>query len=89
MISKVLAKRLFKVLTLIISDCQHAFIDGRHITDAILIANEVIDDMINNKREGILCKLDIEKVFHHFYWDFFDYIFNRMGFAQKWRRWIR
>lgn len=45
--------------------------------------------MINNKRDGILCKFDMEKAFEHVCWDFLNYVLNRMGFGRKWRRWIR
>lgn len=37
------------------------FIKGRHIKDAVLIANEAIDFKIWLKKPGIVCKLDSEK----------------------------
>lgn len=52
LISKVLANCLSKVLNMVIRDCQHAFVGRRQITDAVLIVNEVVDDMINNKEKG-------------------------------------
>ena len=39
--------------------------EGRQILDAILIANEVIDLMLKSNRSGVLCKLDIEKMYDH------------------------
>lgn len=42
-LSKVLVRRFSKSLKFIIGDYQHAFIEGRQITDAIMIANEVVD----------------------------------------------
>lgn len=59
LISKVLAKRLSKVLNQIIGGCQHTFVFGRQILDAILISNEIVDDIHRNKGSGVLCKLDM------------------------------
>jgi len=89
LLSKVLAKRLSKVLDEIISECQHAFVYGGKISDAILIANETVDEAIRHNKKGVLCKLDMEKAFDPVNWDFIDYMFQKMGFGQKWRSWIR
>lgn len=70
LISEVLANRLSKVLHLIIDDCRHVFIKGRQITNAFMIANEIVDELLGNKREGVLCKLDVEKAFDHVNWNF-------------------
>ena len=57
--------------------------------DASLIANEVIDSMIKKKEKGILCKLDIEKAYDHINWNFLFRVLQKMGFGDKWVRWIR
>ena len=44
---------------------HNAFIEGRQILDASLIANEVIDSMVKKKERGVLCMLDIEKAYDH------------------------
>lgn len=61
MIAKVLARRMAKLLGQVIGRCQHAFVEGRQILDAVMVVMERIDDMISNKRDGVLCKLDMEK----------------------------
>ena len=61
-ISKVLATRLKKVLS-IINDTQMAFVEERQILDAILIALEAIDEWSSKGRKGVLLKLDLEKAY--------------------------
>ena len=62
---KVLANRIKRVMRLIISQSQNAFVEGRQILDATLIANEAVDSILRRKEKGILWKLDIEKAYDH------------------------
>lgn len=39
--------------------------EGRQILDAVMVANEFVDDLVSRKREGILFKLDMEKAYDH------------------------
>jgi len=87
-LAKVLATRLRGVVDKVVSPSQHAFVQGRHITDASLIANECIDHCLRTNHLGILCKLDIEKAYDHVSWEFVMVILEKMGFPSKWRSWI-
>ena len=58
-LAKVLANRLKKV----VSKAQGAFVEGRQILDAVLIANKAIDSVMKNNENGIMFKLDIEKAY--------------------------
>ena len=60
-ITKVLANRLKRVMHKLINRALSAFVEGRQIMDASLLANEAIDMMLKRKEKGVLCKLDIEK----------------------------
>lgn len=83
---KVLANRLSGVLGIVIRENQHVFVEGRQIMDAVLVANAVVDDLINSKRDVILCKLDMEKAYDHASWDFVNYILSRLEFGERWRK---
>ena len=67
----------------IVSQPQNAFMEGRQILDASLIVNEAIDSMQKSGGGGILCKLDIEKVYDHVNWSFLIWLLERMGFGAK------
>ncbi|WMV42285.1 hypothetical protein MTR67_035670 [Solanum verrucosum] len=87
-ISKVLTERLKKVVYNLVDVQQMAFIKGRQIMDAILIANECVEERKNSKVPGILCKLDIEKAYDHLHWGFLWKSLENMGFGGKWLKWI-
>ncbi|KAJ9682618.1 hypothetical protein PVL29_018523 [Vitis rotundifolia] len=92
-LAKVLANRLKKVVGKVVgkvvSKAQAAFVEGRQILDAVLIANEAIDSTLKNNERGILCKLDIEKAYDKVDWTFILTVMQKMGFGEKWIRWIR
>ena len=72
-----------------VSSSQNAFVEGRQILDATLVANEVIDSVLKRKESGVLCKLDLKKAYDWINWDFLLSVMQRMGFGEKWIGWIR
>ena len=87
-ISKLLANRLRRVIIGIISKSQNSFVLDKQILDSVLIANECLDGRLKAGIPGVLCKLDVEKVFDHVSWDFLMYMLQCCGFSKKWRKWI-
>ncbi|CAN1254586.1 LINE-1 reverse transcriptase homolog [Linum perenne] len=87
-LSKVLAARLRKVVSSCISVHQCAFIEGRQILDASLIANELIDTRRRSGRPGLIIKLDIEKAYDHTNWGCLLEMMRRMNFPNQWIRWM-
>ena len=73
-LSKVLANRLKRVTSGIISETQNAFGLDRQILDSVLIANECLDSRLKARVPGVLCRLDVEKAFDHVSWDFLMYM---------------
>ena len=89
LLAKVLANRLKKVVSKVTSSTQNAFVEGRQILDAALIANKAIYSLLKRDETGVLCKLDLEKAYDHINWDFLLTVMQKMGFGEKWARWIR
>ena len=63
LLAKVLANRLKRVVGKVVFEAHNAFGEGRQITDASFIANEIIDHWQERGEEDVACKLDIEKAY--------------------------
>ena len=66
-----------------VSKAQNAFVEGRQILDAALVANETIDLILKSNECAMMCKLDIEKSYDHVNWSFLLSILSMMGFGEK------
>nr|CAN64368.1 hypothetical protein VITISV_040345 [Vitis vinifera] len=88
LMAKVLANRLKMVLDKVVSADQNAFVRGRQILDASLIANEVVDYWQKRKEKGLVCKLDIEKAYDSINWSFLMKVLKKMGFGSRWMEWM-
>ncbi|XP_015167940.1 uncharacterized protein [Solanum tuberosum] len=78
--SKVLNSRLSKVLPLLISNNQSGFIKGRSITENILLAQEIIQDIGSTNVEGnVVLKLDMAKAYDRVSWPYLCILMRRMG----------
>uniref|UniRef100_A0A803NPV8 Reverse transcriptase domain-containing protein n=1 Tax=Cannabis sativa TaxID=3483 RepID=A0A803NPV8_CANSA len=85
-IAKVLANRLKVVLPFVISETQSAFIQGRLISDNIMVAFEVMH-YLKRKRLGktgtMALKLDMSKAYDRVEWVFLEKMMTQLGFPWK------
>lgn len=63
------------------------FVSERQITEASLIANELIEEWSFKKKAGVVTKLDLEKVFE-VDCNYLDSVLKAKGFGDRWRNWI-
>ncbi|MCH80431.1 LINE-1 reverse transcriptase like [Trifolium medium] len=89
LITKVLAKRLAKVIDSVIAPNQSTFIKGRNLVDGVLVVNEMVELAKKSKRECLIFKVDFEKAYNLVDWGFLEYMLQRCGFCEKWIGWIR
>ncbi|GLU18296.1 hypothetical protein SLE2022_346020 [Rubroshorea leprosula] len=62
-LAKVLANKLRKVISKVISTSQFAFMEARHLIDSVLALNELVHDMKVKKMKSIIFKANFEKAF--------------------------
>jgi hypothetical protein len=90
-VAKVLANRLKPMLDKCISENQSAFVPGRSILDNAMAAIEIIHYMkakTRGKKGEVALKLDISKAYDRIDWEYLKDMMAKMGFCQKWIRWI-
>ncbi|XP_058758254.1 uncharacterized protein LOC131631478 [Vicia villosa] len=87
-ISKLLARRIKRVLSTINSITQSAFIPDRQMIDGFLIANELVDYVSKEGRECFLFKVDFEKAYDKVSWNFLRFMLKKMGFGEVWMKWM-
>ena len=75
----------------LISPFQNAFIQGRSITDNILLAHEIFDTLKKKKgrKKGFRAlKIDMCKVYDRVNWNFLKAVMLAMNFSNTWVNWI-
>ncbi|MCH91536.1 RNA-directed DNA polymerase (Reverse transcriptase), partial [Trifolium medium] len=90
-VSKLLANRLKTCLDKSVSPEQLAFVEGRSILDNALVAIEVIHAMKRKTRGSkgdLALKIDISKAYDRVDWGFLRGMLERLGFGEKWVRWM-
>eukprot|EP00253_Pinus_taeda_P003782 PITA_03782 len=87
-VSKVIASRLKPLLPLIISPEQSGYVEGRQITNGIILTHEIIHSLKQSKKPGMLLKIDLSKAFDSISWDYMQKILKAFGFSPSWIRWV-
>lgn len=89
-IAKLLANRLKKVLSSVISHSQSAFIPARLLGENVLLATEIIHGYNrNNVDTKAMLKVDLKKAFDSVCWDFVIATLKAIGCPQNFVSWIK
>ncbi|XP_038984386.1 uncharacterized protein LOC120111407 [Phoenix dactylifera] len=88
--ARILAGRLRDVLPRLISPEQGAFLEGRSISDNVLIAQEFMFDLgrAPMRRSLMGVKLDMERAYDRVRWDFLQQSLQEFGFHEIWISWV-
>lgn len=90
-VSKLLANRFKQILLDLVFENQSAFVQGRAITDNILISHEVLHFLKTSKaskRCSMAVKTDMSKAYDRLEWDFIEEVMIHLGFHSIWINWI-
>jgi hypothetical protein len=56
--------------------------------DGIMTLHEILHDVKNRKKDGLILKLDFEKAYDKISWDFLFHMLRQRGFNEIWCKWI-
>ena len=90
-ISKILVNRLKPLMDGLITPFQNAFVQGRQITDNIILAHEIFEYLKKKgkgKWEFAALKVDMNKAYNRISWPFLTAVLKTMGFSDRWITWV-
>ena len=78
--SKLMANRLKTLLHKVVSHNQGGFINGRHISDNVILVQEMIHSSKARKEKGMIIKVDMSNVFNVVKHSFLYRVLEKFGF---------
>ena len=72
----------------VIGDNQTGFVKDRNILEGVVVLHEVIHELKQSKRKGLILKIDFEKVYDKVRWDLLEEVMTGKGFPAQWIKWI-
>ena len=61
---------------------------GRKFLEGVVVLHEVLHELKQSKRQGIILKIDFEKAYDRVSWSFLEHTLVGRGFPQKWISWV-
>lgn len=80
-VTKVLAACLREVMGSKMSHSQGAFQKERQIFNAVLVENEVVEEVRQKWEEGLVFKIDFEKAYDYVEWRFLEEVLEHCHFC--------
>lgn len=84
-ISKILIERMKKLMGMIVSPNQEAFVEGHSIAENMIIAQEIVHKIKKHKNKNglMLIKVDLKKAYDRLEWGFVERALNVWGFFKE------
>jgi hypothetical protein len=86
---KVATNRMNAIVDKVISPSQIAFMHGRNILEGVVILHETIHELHKKKLNGLILKIDFEKVYDNVKWTFLLQSLQMKGFSSNWISWVQ
>ena len=88
LLTKVFAIRLKHILPDIINQDQRGFVAGRRISHSILDVLAIIETVIEQEEDYLICSIDIRKAFDSINWEFLRYALQLFDFPPEFITWF-
>ena len=86
--SKIIARRIEKVLPVLVCSDQSGFVKGRYMGQNIRLINHILEQTKLQDIPGILLQLDFQKAFDTIEWKFILNAIAFFNFGESIQRWI-
>lgn len=87
-IATLIEKRLKPLLPSIMSPEQTGFVEGQQILDGLVVTQEMVHSLNQNKQRGMMIKLDLSKAYDRLSWRYLRMVLEAYGFEKRWIEWI-
>jgi hypothetical protein len=87
-VSKVIARRIKRILSKNILEQQFGFLEGRQIHEAIGIAQEGLHSMKTRSLKGAVLKIDLSKSYDRVSWLYIRLLLTHLGFDVPFINWV-
>jgi hypothetical protein len=89
LVTKVINNRTVVVPDKVVAPVQTTFIKCRFILDGVIILHEVLHEIIKNKSNVIMFKVDFEKSYDNINWNFPLDVLQTKDFAERYIKWSK
>ena len=86
--TKVGTLRVTSMAHKVIRPTQSAFLPGRNILEGVVVLHDTIHEIHRKKMDGVIFKIDFEKVYDKVNWSFLQQTLRMKSFAPQWCDWV-
>ena len=78
--------RLTQIAHSVVQHSQTAFMPDRNILEGVVVIHEMLHEIHSKKLDGVVFKVDFEKLYDKVKWPFLQQALRMKGFEEVWRR---